>query len=252
MVLVGVAQERCRSFKATKGATPSGGICFDFSRQSVFVNHLYFYVQDRDWGPAFIKVGTYVPYPVKLCLNGHEWVKQQLRREGIDFESLDNGFLSCSDPARLQQICDRLGPEAIQAFFDRWVQRLPWPLTLEDRRAGFRHQLSLWQIELSLTQVFHRPLDGRHFFDQVIRANLDLGRPDRIRLLFDRRLTRRTPPPTYGYRTRVITAGVDPSLHVDYKRCHVKQYFKQGCALRTETTINDPANFDLGKGLPNL
>jgi hypothetical protein len=252
VVLVGVAQERCRSFKAAKGATPSGGICFDFSRQSVFVNHLYFYVQDRDWGPAFVKVGTYAPYPVKLCLNGHEWVKQQLRREGIGFDSLDNGFLSCADPARLQQICDRLGPEAIQAFFDRWVERLPWPLTGEDRRAGFRHQLSLWQIELSLTQVFHRPLDGRHFFDQVIRANLDLGRPDRIRLLFDRRLTRRTPPPAYGYRTRVITAGVDPSLHVDYKRCHVKQYFKQGRALRTETTINDPGDFGLGKGLPNL
>ena len=54
---------------------------FDFSRQSVAVKQYYFYVQDRDWGPAFVKIGTYLPYPVKLCLNGHEWVKQQLRRE---------------------------------------------------------------------------------------------------------------------------------------------------------------------------
>jgi hypothetical protein len=252
VVFVGVAQERCRSFKAKKGSTPSGGIRFDFTRQPVFVNHLYFYVQDRDWGPAFLKMGTYLPYPVKLCLNGHEWVKQQLRREGVGFESLDNGFLSCADPARLQQICDQLGPQAIQAFFERWCERLPWPLTAIDQTAGFRHQLSLWQIELSLTQVFHRPLDGRRFFDQVLRANLDLGRPDRLRLLFDRRLTRRTPPPAYGYRTRVITAGVDPSLHVEYKHCHVKQYFKEGRALRTETTINDPADFDVRKALPNL
>jgi hypothetical protein len=125
-------------------------------------------------------------------------------------------------------------------------------LTADDRAAGYRHQLSLWQVELSLTQVFDRPLDGRHFFDQVIRANLDLGRPDRIRLLFPRRLTRRTPPPAYGYRTRVITSEVDPSLHIDYKHSHVKQYFKLGRALRTETTINDPTDFGLRKGLPNL
>jgi hypothetical protein len=189
---------------------------------------------------------------VKLCLNGHEWVKQQLRREGIGFESLDNGFLSCEDPARLQQVCDQLGPEAVQAFFERWSQRLPWPLGTEDRQAGYRHQLSLWQIELSLTQVFDRPLYGRHFFDQVVRANLDLGRPDRVRLLFDRRLTRRTPPPAYGYRTRVITDGVDPSLHVEYKHCQIKQYFKESHALRTETTINEPADFGVGKALPNF
>jgi len=252
VVFVGLAQERCRSFKATKCSTPSGGVSFNFSRQPVFVNQVYFYLQDRDWGPAFVKVGTYVPYPVKLCLNGHEWVKQQLRREGIGFESLDNGFVSCEQPQRLQHLCDQLGPSEVQAFFDRWLSRLPWPLTPEDRAAGFRHQLSLWQVELSLTQVFDRPLDGRHFFDRVIRDNLDLGRPDRIRVLFDRRMTRRTPPPTYGYRTRVITAGVDPSLHVDYKHSHVKQYFKQGRALRTETTINDPGDFGVRKGLPNL
>lgn len=252
VVFIGVAQERCRSFKATRGATPSGGICFEFSRQSVFVNHFYFYLQDRDWGPAFIKVGTYAPYPVKVCLNGHEWVKQRLLREGVGFESLDNGFRSCENPQRLQQLCDRLGPDDIQAFFDRWSSRLPWPLTPEDRAAGYRHRLSLWQVELSLTQVFHRPLDGRHFFDQVIRDNLDLGRPDRVRLLFPRRMTRRTPPPKYGYRTRVITSQVDPSLHIDYKHSHVKQYFKQGRALRTETTINDPTDFGVRKGLPNL
>lgn len=95
-------------------------------------------------------------------------------------------------------------------------------------------------------------MEGRRFFDQVVRANLDLGRPDRLRLLFDRRLTRSTPPPAYGYRTRVITDGVNPSLHVEYKHCHVKQYFKEGRALRTETTINEPADFAVGKSLPNL
>jgi hypothetical protein len=252
VVLVGVAQEKMRSFKASKRRGPQGGVTFDFSRQSVAVNHYYFYLQDRDWGPAFVKIGTYLPYPIKLCLNGHEWVKQQLARARIRFESLDNGFLSCAAPHRLQAICDALGPADVQGFFDRWSARLPWPLTAADRAAGFVHQLALCQLEVSLTQVFDRPVQGRHFFEAVIRENLDLGRPDRVGLLFPQRLTRRTPPPAYGYRTRVITDGVAPSLHLEYKRSHVKQYFKEERALRTETTINDPYDFNVNKAIANL
>jgi hypothetical protein len=252
VVVLGVAQEKMRSFKAHKrpghGHTP----VFDFSRQSVAVNHYYFYVQDRAWGPAFLKIGTYLPYPVKLCLNGHEWVKQWLRRHRIRFQSLDNGFLSCADPAALQAACDALGPADVQGFFDRWSHRLPWPMTARERAAGYDHRLSICQFEVSLTQVFDRPLQGRHFFEAVIRDNLDLGRPDRVRLLFPVRLTRATPPPMYGYRTRVITDGVQPSLHVEYKSSHVKQYFKEHRALRTEFTINNPRDLWVRKGLANL
>jgi len=129
VVVLGVAQEKMRAFKAHKRTGPGTRVSFDFSRQSVAVNHYYFYVHDRDWGPAFLKIGTYLPYPVKLCLNGHEWVKQQLRRAHIAFESLDNGFLSCAAPDRLQTIADRLGPTDVQASFARSTQRLPWPLT---------------------------------------------------------------------------------------------------------------------------
>ena len=252
VVFIGVAQEKASSFKARKVRGPRGGVYFDFSRQPVAVNHYYFYVQDPEWGPAFLKLGTYLPYPVKLCLNGHEWAKQRLRQEQISFESLDNGFRSCEDPQRLQQICDELDAKDIQGFFDHWSQAVPWPLTDNDRDAGFKHSLSIWQCEVSKTQVFNRPVQGRHFFEQVIRDNLDLGRPDRVSLLFPTRHNRRTPSPLRGYRTRVITSGVNPSLHVEYKRSHVKQYFKEERALRTETTINDPGDFHINKGIDNL
>jgi len=252
VVLIGVAQEKMRSFKATKRPGRGHSPTFDFSRQSVAVNHYYFYVQDREWGPAFLKIGTYLPYPVKLCLNGHEWVKQRLRRQRIRFESLDNGFLSCADPAALQTACDALSPADVQAFFDRWSHRLPWPMSNPERDAGYDHRLAICQLEVSLTQVFERPVQGRHFFEAVIRENLDLGRPNRIRLLFPLRITRATPPPPFGYRTRVITNGVEPSLHVEYKSSHVKQYFKEQHALRTETTINNPNDFYVNKAVDNL
>jgi hypothetical protein len=252
VVMLGVAQEKMRAFKAHKRTGPGTKVTFDFSRQWVAVNQYYFYVHDRDWGPAFVKIGTYLPYPIKICLNGHEWVKQQLRHQRVRFESLDNGFLSCADPATLQRVCDALGAADVQAFFDRWSQRLPWPVTAADRAAGYDHRLAINQLEVSLTQVFHRPVHGRHFFEAVIRENLDLGRPDRVKLLFPLRLTRATPPPEFGYRTRVITDGVQPSLHVEYKHSHVKQYFKEQHALRTETTINNPKDFYVAKRIDNL
>jgi hypothetical protein len=252
VLFIGVAQERQFSFKATKHIIGPRAVRFCFSRQTVAVNQYYIYLQDAEWGPAFIKVGSYMPYPVRVCLNGNEWLKQQLRKEAIPFDSLDNGFLWCADPDRLQQLADSLGPADVQSFFDHWLQILPWPLTPADRMAGYRHRLSIWQLEMSLTQVFTAPIYGRQFFEAVIRNNLDLGRPDRVSLLFPTRLNRRTPPPGLGYKTRVITYGVAPSLHVEFKHSHVKQYFKEQRALRTETTINDPLDFQRTKGLDTL
>ena len=87
------------------------------------------------------------------------------------------------------------------------------------------------------------------FFEEVIRENLDIGRPDHVQLIFERRITKQTPG---RFRTRVITEGVTPSLHIDYKRSRIKQYHKEGRVLRTETTINDPHDFGIGKRLSNL
>jgi hypothetical protein len=106
---------------------------------------------------------------------------------------LDNGFLSCAEPKKLQQICDSLGPEDIDRLFRKWLKRLPLPLRPEDRAAGYDWSLSIWQLEVSLTQIFDRPLRGREFFEEIIRDNLDLGRPDRVQLIFDRVVTKKTP-----------------------------------------------------------
>src|SRR5262249_44580405 len=153
---------------------------------------------------------------------------------GIAFEALDNGILSCADPRRLQRLCDGLSAAQIDALLRKWLARLPHPFTAADRAAGYRYEGSILQAEFSLTQVLDRPLCGRIFFEEVIRENLDIGRPDQVQLIFDRRVTKRTPG---RFRTRVLTEGVTPSLHIDYKRSRIKQYHKEGRALRTETTI---------------
>ena len=57
---------------------------------TAMVNYFYFYCVDRDAGPFFIKFCSYFPYNGKLCLNGNEYARRQLRNHGIEFEPLDN------------------------------------------------------------------------------------------------------------------------------------------------------------------
>src|SRR5262249_20028343 len=250
IVFVGKAQEKTPVFRTEKRRNPETGRTYPWIvRSTAMVNHFYFYGLDEDFGPFFLKFCTYFPYNAKLCINGHEYLKRQLAKEGIAFEALDNGILSCADPHRLQQLCDGLSAAKIDGLLRKWLARLPHPFTAADRAAGYRYDLSILQAEFSLTQVLDRPLCGRVFFEEVIRENLDIGRPDQVQLIFDRRVTKRTPG---RFRTRVLTEGVTPSLHIDYKRSRIKQHHKEGRALRTETTINDTRDFGIGKRLSNL
>lgn len=250
VVFVGKAQEKTAVFRTERRRSPNTGQPYPWIvRSTAMVNHYYVYAVDRDFGPFFLKFCSYFPFNAKLCLNGHEYAKRQLAREGIAFEALDNGVLSCAEPARLQQICDGLSARKIDGLLRKWLRLLPHPFTGADRQAGYRYDISVLQAEFSLTQVLDRPAHGRLFFEQVIRENLDLGRPEQVQLIFHRAISRRTPGP---FRTRIVTRDVTPSLNVSYKNARIKQYHKENRALRTETTINNTYDFGIGRRLHNL
>lgn len=250
VLFVGVAQEKAKVCRTRRRRNAATGASYAWLYQTTaYVNHYYFYCVDDDFGPFFIKFCSYFPYNGKVLINGHEYAKRQMAKRGIAFEALDNGIADCGNPEALQEICDGLDAAKIDALVRKWLRRLPHPFTPEDRRAGFTYDISILQAEFSLTQVLDRPVTGRVFFEQVIRENLDLGRPDRVQLVFDRRIIKTTPG---RFRTRVITDGVVPSLHIDYKSSHIKQYHKLGRALRTETTINNTRDFRIGRRLHNL
>lgn len=250
ILYIGVAQEKFAGFRITKKISEHTGRPYPWLyRSTVMCNQYYFYLVDEDFGPLFIKFSSYFPYTARICLNGHEYAKRQLQKADIAFEALDNGVRRCDDPQRLQQILDGLDEVRINAVVRKWFARLPHPFTCDDRAAGFRYDLSILQAEFARTQVFDRPLSGRHLFEEVIRENLDLGRPQQVSLIFNRRITKRTPG---RFATRVITHGVIPSLHISYKSTKIKQYFKEERALRTETTINDTRDFAIGRRLHNL
>ena len=130
------------------------------------------------------------------------------------------------------------------ASFWRWWWRLPSPFSSEDFEAGYTYELAFRQFEVSETCVFDRPQAGRMWFEGVIRDHLDIGRPEQVALIFDRRVTRRTPG---SFRSRVLRRGVDPVLSCYYKSSRIKQYFKDGRALRTETVICNSYDFGVGR-----
>jgi hypothetical protein len=209
---IGVAQEYASVFTGTAREAPNGIPWFAFTKAQRRVTCFYFYLWDADFGPAFIKICAYFPYPAKPWINGHEWAKRKATQAGIGFTELSNGIAATDDPAGLQALCDRLGPGTIRMFAERWLTVLPTPLTDADRAAGYWWELSMRQIEVSRTLVFTAPRHARGFFEALIADNLDLGRPDQVELIFTGRQQRRRgrrPAVPEVFKTKVVTRGVD-------------------------------------------
>ena len=255
---IGVAQEYQNVFAAhqreDRGYT-GNQVWFSFTKADRRVTCFYFYIWDDDFGPSFIKVCAYFPYPVKVWLNGHEWAKRQALHAEIGFTELSNGFATCTDPEALQAICDRLGPGTIGVFFERWMSILPLPLTYTDRAAGYWWELSMRQVEVSRTLVFDAPRRARGFFEALVADNLDIGRPDHVELIFAGHPRRWGRPPKVEptYKTRIDTRDtIGVTVNADYKNSRVKQYLKDGRALRIETVINSPGDLLCKRRLQHL
>ena len=253
VLFIGRAQEKTPLFRTEKRRDREGKSYPWIVKTTGMVNHFYFYCVDSDFGPFFLKFCSYFPYNAKLCINGNDWAKRQAARAGI----ASRRWTTASPQSATPPPCSRSATSWDRSRSTRCCAN-GWPgcRTRSPRRTGkpgYRYDLSILQAEFSLTQMLDKPVTGRVFFEQVIRDNLDAGRPDQVSLIFARRLMRTGPRATPGrFRTRVITSGVTPSLHVDYKHATIKQYHKEGRALRTETTINDTRDFGIGKRLTNL
>ena len=238
-------------FSAKNRSTKPGVVSFDFVKEDRRVGMYYFYVYDADFGPGFIKICTYFPYPAKVWLNGHEWAKRQARRENLGFTELANGFSSCEDPARLQAICDRFGPDDIEAFFARWTAVIPTPFT--DGRP--RRRLLLGAVDapsrgLAARSCSTTPAGPGGSSRPSSRTTSASAVPSRSAAVFvPTRRGARTQRPS---RTRVFSPGTDVQIDFSYKHSRVKQYLKEGRALRIETVINKPSDIGVLARLEHL
>jgi hypothetical protein len=250
VVAIVATQEFQSVFSATKRTGNRGGVCFDWHKGERRVSCFYFYLYDREFGACFIKICTYFPWPAKVWCNGHEWAKRQATRARVPFAELANGFAGCAQPERLQAVCDRFGPAEVQALFDRWIARIPTPLTTKDRRAGFWWELSMRQVEVSRTLVFDDPRRARGFFEALVADNIGVGRPQEVRAVFARDPRGRTTNAPFS--TRVFSPGTEVKMDFAYKHSRVKQYLKEGRAYRIETVVNKPADVSVRARLEHL
>jgi hypothetical protein len=213
------------------------------------VNHYYFYLRDREYGDGFVRISSYPPFQTRIWLNGHGYLAAQLRQRRIQHRMLDNCLVEVADPAAVVALTAAFDAALVERIARRWLAWVPDPLTAAERAAGYPTRLSIYQAEFSDNVVFHRTQVLNRVYEALLREHLHLGRPDMIKVIFDRQIRRTTPS---AFKTRLLRQGVVSCLKVFYKRSLLKQYNKGGWVLRTEVCVNDPQDFRIRKSLVHL
>jgi len=247
VVAIVVHQESARVFAGYH----AGGRATNFrvKEDRRLLNHYYFYLRDPEYGEGFVRISSYPPFQTRIWLNAHGYLAAQLRRRRIPFRTADNCFLEVADPAALQQAAAKFDARLVERIARRWLAWVPDPLTPQERAAGYPTRLSIYQAEFSDNVIFHRTQVLNRVYEELLRDHLHLGRPDMLKVIFDRQIRKTTPG---VFKTRLLRQGVVSCLKVFYKKSFLKQYNKGGRVLRTELCINDPRDFTIGRSLVHL
>ncbi len=216
-----------------------------------FVWQYYFYLHDAQFGRMFVRVCPYFPFNARVCLNGHEWLACQMRRQGVRFDQRGNAFRNCADPDRLQELANRFAATDVQACAHRWLAQLvPFFTDAERHRHGFGYRLFVSQVEYCTNLVFHRRAALTKLHDRLLDLNRDIGHPDKVAVLFGRRVTRRTDA---GLKTQILDHGLgQPVIRSEYKSSSIKQYVRDELILRTETTSYHLPDLGVKKSVEHL
>lgn len=247
VVALVVHQESARVFASQH----AGGRATNFrvKEDRRLVNHYYFYVRDRNYGDGFVRISSYPPFQTRIWLNAHGYLAAQLRRRGIAFETADNCILRVADPAALQRVAAQFNAQLVEQIAQRWLSWVPDPLTAAERAQGYPTRFSIFQSEFSDNVLFRKTEVLNRVYEDVLREHLHLGRPDMVKVIFDRRVQKNTPTP---FKTRLLRQGVVSCLKIFYKHSFLKQYNRGGRGLRTEGCVNNPRDFNINKSLVHL
>lgn len=210
-----------------------------------------FYIHDRDWGRLFVRMCPYFPFSARVCLNQHHWIAKRLHTEGIPFQQCANAFLGCADPERLQAIADSLTPGDLLRCGQRWLATFTPFFTADERRqAGCQHRLFFSQVEHCDNLVFRRRAALDQLEERLLDANRTLGQPNKITVIFGRKVTRR-----YRGQLQTVIEDLDlpnPVIRSHYGHGFIKQYVRDRYLLRTEPATNNVTDYGVNKAIENL
>jgi hypothetical protein len=216
-----------------------------------FVWQYYFYLHDANFGRMFLRICPYFPFNARVCLNGHEWLACQMRREGVRFQQCGNAFRNCADPERLQALSDQFATRDIQACVHRWLAQLvPFFTDSERRRQGFGYRLFFSQVEYCTNLIFDRRAALEKMHDRLLDLNRSIGRPDKVAILFGRRVSKQT---NAGLKTQILDHDLgQPVIRSEYKSSSIKQYVRDHLLLRTEITSYHTPDLGVNKSVEHL
>ena len=215
-----------------------------------WVYQYYFYINDADFGRMFVRVCPYLPFSVRIYLNQHYCLAIQMRKLGIRFEQCANAFVRCSDPEQLQQLADAWTPDMIQRCAEKWLSQLIWFFSKKEQHLGLKHRLFFSQVEYCNNITFRRRACLDRVGQRLLDANREIGQPDKLTVIFGRRITRRH---SGKLQTSIEDMGLpNPVIRSHYKNGFLKQYVRDNRLLRTEASTNNVQDYGLAKALGQL
>jgi hypothetical protein len=202
--------------------------------------HLYFYLLDQHLGWLHVRVQTWMPYTVQICVNGREWLANQLDAAGLGYRRADNCFLALDDVERAQQLMDRMATLPWRTMLDRLVTAACPALDLVAQHASGSYRWGAHQVEVAKDVMFRRAEDLAALYPSLARfAITDLGSRDTMRFLGKELVS--------TYRGEVVTNYKHRPEGICVRHAaggnSIKMYDKQGSVLRIETTTNRPGEF---------
>ena len=217
-----------------------------------WVEQYNFYVNDADWGPMFVRVCPYFPFSARVCLNQHHWLARRMQQRGLRFQQEGNAFLRCRDRDALQELADSLMAQDLVRCGQKWLACFtPFFTEAERRQAGVQHRLFFAQAEYCDNLIFHRRAALDALQERLLDANRTIGRPDRLTVIFGRRITRR-------HKGKLQTVIQDLGLASPVMRSHyqsglAKQYVRDHANLRTEAASNNVfRDYGIPKAVENV
>ena len=219
--------------------------------------HIYHYFIDPQFGFMSARIQTWFPMSIQVCINGREWLAQQLDQQGIGYQKRDNCFTWLEDLPRAQELMDRLLRSSWSVILNKISAQLnPLHNELFDRFPAM-YYWSVYQSEWATDIMFKSPDRLAKIYPQLLRhAITTFQSPDVMRFL-----GRKIPPEgniPHAFAGEVLSHLKERPEGIRIKHWvginHIKLYDKQGSDLRVETTINDPHDFKvfrLKEGDPN-
>lgn len=237
LICVFACVEPCQSFDLKKDRNSKHLELISKERKCL---HLYFYYLDREFGLMHVRLQTWLPFSIQVCLNGREWLARQLDRTGVSYVKRDNCFTEIGNVQRAQQLMDRLTTRNWNRFLNAFAQKVnPWiePGTGLDVRSYF---WSTRQMEYATDIMFASADSLAELYPQLVRhAILQFSSEEIMRFLQRRTNQRFAGEVSSDVKRRV--EGIRVKHRVEENS--IKMYDKQGSVLRIETTINNPRRF---------